>query len=297
MVRRRMLFLALALLFALGLPGGARALAGPPDSLKFSTWNLEWLTVRPAGDPALPRDAAPKRPQDIARLAEYAARLNADVIAIEEVDGPAIAARIFPPARYAIHMTDDPVVQRVGLVVRRGIPFTANPDDTAIDPDPHARYPLRSGADITLHLPGGDVRVLAVHLKTGCKRDDPFTSRRWQCRLLARQAPPLEAWIRARQREGIAYIVLGDFNHWMDGPDAFWAALQRAAPLVRATAGHASPCWGGERFIDHILAGGPAAQWMEPATLRVMLYREQGRIWQERLSDHCPVSVRFRIPG
>ncbi len=282
--------LLLALLFAVLAP----ACAG---TLKISTWNLEWLTTRPAGDPSLPRDARPKRPADIARLAHYAALLNADVIAIEEVDGPAIAARIFPPDHYIIHMTHDHVVQRVGLVVHRGIPFTANPDDTAIDPDPGARLPLRSGADITLHLPNGPLRILAVHLKTGCQRDDPFTSHRYQCRMLARQVPPLEAWIAARQREGMPYIVLGDFNHWMDGPDALWAALRHTAPLVLATRDHASPCWGGERFIDHILAGGAAAHWMQPDTLSVLVFAEHGRAWKDRLSDHCPVSVEFRTPG
>ena len=286
----RLPMLILALLFAGLAPAGA-------GTLKISTWNLEWLTARPAGDPSLPRDAGPKRPEDIARLAQYAARLNADVIAIQEVDGPAIAARIFPPDRYVIHMTNDHVVQRVGLVVRRGIPFTANPDDTTIDPDPGAPLPLRSGADITLHLPDGPLRILAVHLKTGCKRDDPFISHRYQCRMLARQVPPLEAWIAARQAEGVPYIVLGDFNHWMDGSDALWAALRHTAPLVRAAQGRASPCWGGERFIDHILAGGPAATWMEPDTLSVLVFAEHGHAWQERLSDHCPVSVEFRTPG
>lgn len=81
------------------------------------------------------------------------------------------------------------------------------------------------------------------------------------------------------------------------GPsDGLLAALQQAAPLARATEGHDSPCWGGEHFIDHILAGGAARNWLDPASLRVLVYSE-GTDRKEHLSDHCPVSARFHLPG
>ena len=265
--------------------------------LKVATWNLEWLTARPDGDRSLPSDAHPKRPEDIITLAGYAAQLNADVIAIEEVDGREIAAKIFPPDHYSIHMTKDHVVQRVGLVVRRGLAYDVNPDLTALNvAGPHGPGHLRSGADITLHLPGGPLRILAVHLKAMCWRD-VLPRDRPACNTLQAQLPPLQAWIAARRQEGVPFIVLGDFNRWMDGNDLVIATLRGAAPLARATEGHlTSPCWGGERFIDHILAGGAAGQWMDPATFSVMVYRETGGEWKERLSDHCAVAVDFRQP-
>jgi endonuclease/exonuclease/phosphatase family metal-dependent hydrolase len=282
------------LLFALLL--ACLAMPARGAELKIATWNLEWLTDRPDGDHSLPPDAHPKRPEDIVTLAHYAAELDADVIAIQEVDGRAIAARIFPPDRYSIYMTGDHVVQRVGLVVRRSLHYDINPDDAELAlPGPPPAH-LRSGADITLHLAGGPLRVLAVHLKTGCQRDPLTRSHRPGCKELAAQLPPLQAWIAARKAEGVPFIVLGDFNRWMDGKDQMIAALQVAAPLVRATEGQSSPCWGGERFIDHILAGGAAAQWMQPATLSVQVFRETDEAWKERLSDHCAVSVHFRLP-
>lgn len=292
-----LLLLLLACLTAPAWTAPARTAPARAAELKVATWNLEWLTARPDGDRSLPRDAHPKRPEDIATLAGYAAQLNADVIAIQEVDGSAIAARIFPPDRYSIHMTHDPVVQRVGLVVRRGLAYDVNPDLTALNVGPHGPGHLRSGADITLHLADGPLRILAVHLKAMCEHDALTRSHRPACKTLAEQLPPLQAWIVARWQEGVPFIVLGDFNRWMDGKDQVIAALRQAAPLVRATEGRASPCWGGERFIDHILAGGAAAQWMQPTTLSVQVFRETGAAWKDRLSDHCAVAVRFHLPG
>ena len=272
------------------------AISAEARTLKLTTWNLEWLTARPAGDAELPQDVTPKQAEDVALLAKYAERVASDVIAIQEVDGPEIAARVFPPDRYVIHMTRDRVVQRVGLVVRRGIDFVVNPDLVALVPAPEARHPLRSGADITLHLPGGFLRILAVHLKTGCREEPLSRSHRPSCEVLRQQVPALQGWIAQRRAEGVPFVIMGDFNRWMDGRDQLLAALRQSAPLARATEGFSSPCWGGGGFIDHILAGGAAAAWMQPDSLRVTVYREQGAGWKERLSDHCAVSVSFEIP-
>ena len=277
--------LVTVLLVLLLLPACAVA-----EELKLATWNLEWLTD---GDRDLPADVRPKRPEDIDLLRRYAGELDADVIAVQEVDGPAIAARVFPPDKYSIHMSHDHIVQRVGIVVRRGIRYTANPDLTGLDVDRGGQ--LRSGVDVTLRLQP-PLRILAQHLKTGCF-DERLTSRtRRACAELREQMPPLLDWIRARGSEGIAFAIMGDFNRHMDGRDQLWAALRRAAPLIRANEGRASPCWGGEAFIDHIMLGGAARDWLLPDSLRVLTYRESGADWKQRLSDHCPVSVRLRLP-
>ena len=281
---------ALLLLLLLIQPAAAEA-------LKVATWNLNWLTLRPTGDLALPHDVRARDPGDFIRLRDYARLLAADVVAIEEVDGPEVAARLFPAPEWRLLMTQDHVVQRTGFAVRAGLHVTANPDLVALDPIPEARLPLRSGADITLDWPGGRMRLLAVHLKTGCHYD-PLASRRPACDMLRRQVPALQGWIAARRNEAVPFLVLGDFNREMDGPDELLAALNQAAPLLRATEGHSDPCWGANgHFIDHILAGGAARAWLRPETLRVLVYRETDPAQRDHLSDHCPVSVRFDLPG
>ncbi|MGI4958651.1 MAG: endonuclease/exonuclease/phosphatase family protein [Janthinobacterium lividum] len=276
--------------------GGGPARAADPIGIKIATWNMEWLTSRPAGDPALPDDAEPKQDADIATLAGYATGLQATAVALEEVDDPALVARIFSPDRYQVLITNDQVVQRVALVVRRGITVTRHPDLAALDVSQAGRRHLRTGLDATLAVGGTSLRVLAVHLKSGCWEGPLGDTHRAACADLAAQLPVLQAWIAARQAEGVAFIVLGDFNRRLKAGDMFLAGLQRNAPLGVATAGHASPCWGGEDFIDQILAGGPARLWMQPDSLRVLVYRETNPDMKERLSDHCPVSVRFSLP-
>jgi endonuclease/exonuclease/phosphatase family metal-dependent hydrolase len=277
---------SLVLVFALLLPVFADA-----AELKIATWNLDWLTTRRAGERGLPPDLVTRSDGDFARLAAYAEALNADVVAIQEVDGFSAATKVFPKDKYSIHMTRDRVTQRVGIVVRRGLSYDVHPDLVAL-----GENHLRSGADITLHIGGRDLRVLAVHLKKGCQVTPMARARSPACQDLRDQIGPLAGWIAERKQEGMPFIILGDFNRWMTPKDSFLAALQKAAPMVRATEGRSSPCWGAENFIDHILAGGPAARWIRPDTLRVLIYQETEESWKDRLSDHCPVSVRVAVP-
>jgi endonuclease/exonuclease/phosphatase family metal-dependent hydrolase len=259
--------------------------------LKIATWNLNWLTSRTAG---LPSDVTPRQPEDFDRLHAYAEELNADLVAIEEVDNADTARRLFPAETYSIHMSRDRVRQRVGIVVRRGLPYDVNPDVTAIALDPVAH--LRSGVDITLHSSAGPLRVLAVHLKQGCQYLVFGRSPRSVCVTLMSQFDVVAQWITARRDEGMPFLVLGDFNRDLDKNDPFIRTIAAPTPLTRATEGFSSPCWGHESFIDHILIGGTARAWVEPNTLRVLAYRETDPAWKERLSDHCPVSVRLQVP-
>ena len=289
--RRLLAPLYIGLLVGLLLAGPAAA-----GELKLATWNLSWLTLRPAGDPILPSDVVTRVPADFMALQRYALALDADVVAFQEVEGPQAAARVFPTDRYTIVMTDDHVVQRVGFAIRRGIRFERNADLRGLVTYPHARFALRSGIDVTLLLGGSRLRLLNVHLKTGCHYDR-LTSRRRSCETLRKQVPTLTGWVAQRRAEGVPFVLMGDFNRQMDGPDDLLSAIEAGRPLLRATAGQATPCWGGNSFIDHIIAGGAARGWMEPKTLRVLVYREHDAAMKEHLSDHCPVSVKFDVPG
>ena len=272
----------------------AVSLIGPSEAreLRLATWNIAWLTFKPPGHPDLPQGFRPRTENDLRRLRAYAAELNADVIALQEVDGPLAAARVFDSRAYEFHFTDEWDVQRAGFAVRRGLTWRASPDLVELDLVAHARRSLRRGADITVTVAGRELRLLSIHLRGGCVRDDLDDPQRVACVQLRRQAEILSGWVAAREREGAAYAILGDFNRRLADDEGFWRILAGGFALTRATNGP-NPCWGlGRPFIDHIVVGGAARSWLVPNSLSVLVYRERdSEVWQDRLSDHCPVTA------
>ena len=294
--RMRSLLLLASLLCASLL----RVLPVDAAELKLATWNLAWLTLRAYGDPDLPRGLAVRGPGDLELLARYAKRLDADILALQEVDGPEAAARVLDPGTYAFFFPAEQDIQRTGFAVRRALRAVQNPDLEALDLRPKARFSLRRGTDITVEADGRRLRLLSVHLDAGC-RDAPLGTPGRDCESLSRQATILGGWAAERQREGIPFAILGDFNRAIaGGTDEFMRALAPAGPLLRATEGVSDPCWAGargpRRFIDHVLLGGAAAEWLVPGSLRVLVYAERDPAWRERLSDHCPLSLRLQWP-
>ncbi len=289
--------LVLALLLAL-----AAAPAGATD-LKIATWNLAWLSLRPPGDPAIPADVPRRASADFDRLAGYARRLMADVVALQEVDGPEAAARVFDARNYRFEFAEEHDVQRVGFALHRSLRYTRNPDLAELDLHPQARFSLRRGVDITVQAGNHPLRLLAVHLQGSC-HDRPLANPgSAQCNSLAQQTTILANWVAARRREGVAFMVLGDFNRRLNPRDELFLALRQAAPLVSATEGFANPCWarggsgsGGRPFIDHMLLGGPTPNWWRRDSLKVMVYAETDSRLRELLSDHCPLSLQLSAP-
>ncbi|WP_240190202.1 hypothetical protein [Acetobacter sp. JWB] len=96
------------------------------DTLKLSTWNLDWL-LDPAhpGYAQAPPDIPHRTPADISSLASYATHLHADVVALQEIESPASAGQLFPLARYHLSISQDHVFGTQGPEVRI---FSLRPD-------------------------------------------------------------------------------------------------------------------------------------------------------------------------
>lgn len=209
------------------------------ETLKVATWNIEHLRAAP-GEGSNPRTA-----EDYERLSRYADALNADIVALQEVEGEAAAARVFDPDEYDFFFSGRNHPQRTGFAVRKGLTVSQNADYD----DLNVTGGLRHGTDITLSVDSLELRFLSVHLKSGCFADALETDRD-ACRKLSDQVPVLERWIN-RAGESGPFIIMGDLNRRFDRPgDGFWLEIDDAHPaeanLMRITFARLSKCWDGE---------------------------------------------------
>ena len=265
--------------------------------IKLASWNMEHL-AEANGSGCRPRTDA-----DYTAMRAYMDGLGADVIAFQEVESKAAAERVFDPAIYTV-VIEDRVgtnrggycrgnegltinAQRTGFAIRKGVAFDRQPDFTAVqvgNPD------LRSGVDLIVRPRGGDpIRVLSVHLKSGCSSGD----RNEACPVLFEQVPVMERWIDDRSVEGVRFAVLGDFNRRLGMPaDAVWANWDDASPpnadLALASGDQSAQCNPRYRdFIDFIVLDRRAT-----AGLRGF---EEKPFEGEGLSDHCAISASLSI--
>jgi 5'-nucleotidase (lipoprotein e(P4) family) len=301
----------------------------PADArLRLATWNIEFLvepaTYRalapvcttegsrlPGAERGLPCGVAARlerSAEDLTALRRYAAQLDADVIALQEVDGPAAAAQVFPGHEFCF--STRPHVQKNGFAIRAGLPFRceaeywplALPDDSS-----------RRGVVVTLFPDSRDaITLMSVHLKSGCGTDPLDATDRPACAVLARQVEPLEQWIDAQAAAGRRFAVLGDFNRRFRlerGParnaagvlQQFWPEINdgepRGATLTDVTRGQpfigCRPDDSYVEYIDTVLLGETLARdRLKGSFVRVPFTADDARA--RKLSDHCPVGVDLR---
>lgn len=295
------------------------------SSLEIATWNLEWLiapstfkplkrTCVPQGEPVqatarrLPCDVVfrlERSSRDFAVLARYARVLDADVIAVQEVDGVEAARLVFPG--YEFCFSGSRHLQNVGFAIRAGIPKRCGRDVMSLA----LEDTVRRGVELVLY-PGEprELHLLNVHLKSGCSQK-PLDAIDPPCQTLARQVPFLERWIDVQAAAGHRFAVLGDFNRELLRESRatssaagrlveMWPEINDGEPagagLTNVAAGRPfRNCVPGQAhagYIDHILLGQTLARALIAGSFeRVTFSAADAR--HARLSDHCPVAVQL----
>ena len=279
----------------------------PAEWIRIATWNLNLLHWRTGG--ALWRGAVARSREDYRALARYVRVLDADVIAFQEVNGPRAASRIFPPRDYTLHFSGrydsryDDIYN--GFAVRKGrFDRVVKRDHEALGLGTTSRYQLRWGVDLMVARKGRRLRLFNMHLKSKCFSKSLRSPRSRPCRTLARQIEPLEAWIDARWREGVPFVVLGDFNREMDRHgerDHLWTAVADDDPpgleLHRLSAGRDPACWRrtSRHFrypIDFFVFGARAWKRVDAGSFRQVVWADADADPRRGLpSDHCPIAV------
>lgn len=261
---------------------------------------------------AIPCDVAAsleRGARDFARLAQRARDIDADVVALQEVDGPNAARLVFTTG-YEFCFSGSIAVQNTGFAIRRGVPFRCGPDLHTLS----LGDSLRRGAVLILYPDSPrELWLLDVHLKSGCARGPLDNTGNQACAQLTRQVPALEAWIDAQARAGHRFAVLGDFNRDLRAergaartPEGaqrnVWAEIDDGEPPGAAltnTAGAApyagcTPQETHDGFIDYIVTGAA----LTPAIVAGSFHQWRWNAresWRYRLSDHCPIAVQLRL--
>ena len=268
--------------------------------LRVGAWNLEHLDDTGA-DGCVPREQA-----DYDDIAAQLEEFGLDIVAFQEVENEAAAHRVFPESDWVVEVSRRPVRNTglqcwgrpghrlghlaTGFAIRREVAYRRNADLEVLG---EATSFQRWGTDITVTENGQDLRLLSVHLASGCWGEENDADPRDEriCTILRGQMNHLKAWADDRRAEGAAFVILGDFNRRLAVPgDWAWDILSPPpAPLHLPTSDLVTQC--DPRFtemIDHLVLGGSAGDLLVPGSAHE--WPRQGEH-----PDHCAVSGDFLL--
>ena len=250
------------------------------------------------------------------------------MVAFQEVENLRAANRIFPAAKYDIHVSERParqfpecydianarLMQRTGIAVRKditgrlGLRAARLPDVRDLQGGHDAgRWgvhlvldqadPGRAGS-IPPHPP---LHLLSLHLKSRCTYQ-PLTGKKTRpdCAILHEQVTALSGWINSRNHLEQDFIIAGDFNRQLDLlSDEVWARLESGdrsgtyIDLEKVLHGKAHPQPYNPKFpyaIDHIIYN----QALDALVVEEKTYFDTGA---EQYSDHLPLFATFDLSG
>ncbi len=272
--------------------------------LRIATWNIENLHSKDGqstytGDyPSIKREAI-----DYVRIRCYVRMFDPDILAVQEVDGEEALARVVDTDVYDLHMSSRPKPdsmggrQNTGFAYKKNLNVQEQPDFQDIDV---SKGNLRRGARIDVTFGGQTLKLMSVHLNSGCFSNDSSGS---ACNDLFRQVPILEGWIYAATNDSKPVIVLGDFNRRFNTKgDIVWANLDDSEPahadLTSVTENMPISCRDNRftTFIDHIVFDKRSIEIVDRSSFQHFTYRQADRADWGKISDHCPVIVELEAP-
>ncbi len=278
------------------------------ETLKIATWNIAWLGSG---------EYNTRTNEQYAELAKYAKQLNADVISLQEVESAEYAKKVFGD-EYNYYFSTKDWIQRVGVAVKKSTGLSVQ----AIEYKNLDVGKVRHGMDLTLSNGDKKLRLLAVHLKSGCfdkkldkasvkqmhDRSDKDIYKKVACATLSNQISPLENWIDDRAKENTPYLILGDFNRRFaqdikndyNEEQGLWQAIddENNEHLWTPTLTKNSDCWGGyyKDYIDHIVLDPRAkANMVKGSFEQVVFEGKYSKKLSNALSDHCPIAIKLYI--
>jgi exonuclease III len=257
------------------------------NGLKISTWHLEGFRGENSKNIENPNN------KNLA-FADFADKLNADLIAIQGIDSPKTASRLFNPHEYSFYFSTGSNQQKTGFAIRKNISFTPNPENIKLK---FKNKNLPSGVDITVFHNKNKLRLLNIHLREGCLDSNILRPRGKACKTLAKQLSVLKKWVEESSKEDIPFIILGNFNRHLNKKDSFWTKLRDSSPstqgLINPGFGKNSSCQDGvdPEYINHIILDKNSALRQAPDSFQELDYPLEEESF--KFSPHCPISIEI----
>ncbi len=265
----------------------------------FTSWNIEWLSSSPSAKFSESHRSA----ADVQKLNQHFIKTKSDVLAFQEVNDPQIIGDVVG-SDYQLFFSDrsqrsnrylqfEDINQYTGFAVKKGIP-TSDPVDFPLDAQSGSK--LRFATYIVLY-PNSEqpIHALSVHMKARCAgayRNDRH------CKMLKSQGGVLNKWIKERERQNQAYVILGDFNHNLSySGDWLWQSITKSTNASLATQLTPADCKVRSRkqpnkthqfrsLIDHIIVSDKlTASNVQQVTFNA------NQVLSYHLSDHCPIQA------
>lgn len=273
-------------------------LSGPlyAEMLLLASWNMNKLTHPSVGGSTRSKD-------DIKMLSRASKKIDADIIALQEVGSARIARDVFGPG-YEYYMAEkDDRGLRVGFAVRGDVSVSKSYQYTSL-----AKDGGRMGVDLTIDGDDGrPVRILNVHLKEGCEEDTLPKKSKPSCRVMSNQANSLDQWVRYRKKEGIPFMLVGTFSRYLGAEQVdpypgllslFNAQYEQFVDGLTTASGDKRPgCWNYSRpdFVDHFLVDPQMAKMVRADSFRESTISGSGGGGKKAaFSDHCPIKLWIR---
>ncbi len=291
--------------------GGAEA-----KSLTLATWNIEHLTADGTG-------CVRRTEEDYQAIRDHIARLEADIVAFQEVASLAAAQRIFPQELWDIHIaapsTPWPAIpcaenddehlrpQLTGFAVRKNRitvisgrqidaferPYTKQMGDNTYTGATPKAY------ELVISVSGLEIALLALHLHPYCFEQGPDGGP--ECEIFFSQGEALNSWVEAQARAQRPFILMGDFNRRFDAASGdLWNRLSDGKPtnarLWRPTEHRTQPasCWYKmDGYIDHIVFDRLSRHFYVANSFHPLPWTGDKT---RKVSDHCPLRLRLRVP-
>ncbi len=259
------------------------------DDICVATFNIAWL-----GDGK--SDRIDRIEEDYKNVADVISQIEADVIALQEIENDAAIKRVLKYLpQYDYFIDNNAGAQNVGLIYNRELEVEIL---DVYEPVTTGNKRLRPGLWARIKKGNFDFYAMVVHFKSTSRYDKGEEGKKRSRGIRRKQAEVINHWADSLLHNGSEQdiIILGDFN---DSPvKKRYNTLNKinSKNLEFVTADLYSCKFEKLKGIDHLLVSTSAKERLLAKSIGVYnLHKAYKKNIAKNISDHCPVFARFDI--